>query len=126
SDGHSAVGLGAQHVVVADVGGGDEVAARLQGAREQGEDLGEHLTREVEQGPPAQHPAEGRLTEVEIGRGGDVETALRVQPAGVLDHAGGEVHPGHVQPAFGEVGGDGPGSAADVEDRAEVPHGVGE
>src|SRR5690606_11158852 len=94
--------------------------------REQGEDLGEHLTREVEQGPPAQHPAEGRLTEVEIGRGGDVETALRVQPAGVLDHAGGEVHPGHVQPAFGEVGGDGPGSAADVEDRAEVAHGVGE
>jgi hypothetical protein len=49
-----------------------------------------------------------------------------MKTARVLDHARGEIHPGYVEAAFGKVGGHPSGSAADVEDRPKLAHGVSE
>jgi hypothetical protein len=124
TNGHTSVGLGAHRVFVADVCCGDEVSAWLQRAPEQGENLRKDLTGEVEQRPPPEHAAKGRFTKVEIGGRGDAETALRMKSARVLDHARREIHPRHVKPAFGKVGGHRSGSAPDVEDRPKLAHGV--
>lgn len=71
-------------------------------------------------------PPQGRFTEVELGGGSDSEAALRMKAARVLDHARREIHPGYIESAFGEVGGHRSGPAADVEDRPEPAHSVGE
>lgn len=79
ANGYTSVCLGAHHVLVADVRRGDEVPTRLQGAREQSENLGQDVTGEVEQRPPPEHTAEGRLIEI----GGPVDR-MRAYPSTVL------------------------------------------
>ena len=126
TNGYAPVCLGAHRVLVADVCRSDEVPARLQCAREQGENLRKDVTGEVEQRPPPEHAAEGGFSKVEVGGGGDTEATVWMKTARILDHAGREIHSGHIESAFSEVGSHRPRSAADVEDRPKLAHGFGE
>lgn len=108
------------------MGADERLAAGDERGGEVGEDAGQHVARQVEQGPPAEHAAQRRGRQVEGGRRGDVEAQAGVLPAGVLDHPRGQVDAGDVEAEAGQVRGDGAGAAADVEDRAEVPYVLGE
>ncbi len=79
ANGHTSIGLGAHRVFVADVCSGDEVAAWLQGAREQGQDLRKDVARKVEQSPPPGYAAQGRFFKAEVGGRGDTEAASRMR-----------------------------------------------
>jgi hypothetical protein len=122
----AAVPLGPLDVAVADVLADQRLATGNERRGERPQHAGQRRAREVEQRPPAEHTAERSGREVELGRRGDGEPQVGVLPAGVRDHPRREVDARGVQAEPGEVRGDGARAAADVEDRPEPAHGLGE